>query len=158
MNETLQNHVDHDAREIANWFIIHGLFLNPMQIIKLVYMSHGWMLGLHDRPLFRQRVEAWRYGPVIPDVYHELKIYGNSPVENLITGVVEVNLDDVELDLVQQVNELYGGYSGILLSQITHADGSPWHKIWTMHGKQAIISNELIKDYYKNLAERAKSK
>ena len=154
MNETLQNHVEHDAREIANWFIINGDFLTPLQIIKLVYMSHGWMLGLQDRPLFRQDVEAWKYGPVIPDVYHELKIYGNSPVEKPIKGVVKVNLEDIELDLIQQVNRLYGGFSGIRLSQITHADGSPWHQIWMKHKRSAIIPNELIKDYYRNLAEK----
>lgn len=156
MNETQQNHVYHDAREIANWFIIYGDFLNPMQIIKLVYMSHGWMLGLQNRPLFRQRAVAWRYGPVIPEVYHELKIYGNLPVEEPIEGFVEANLDDVELDLTQQVNYLYGGFSGIRLSQITLVDGSPWQQIWMKHKRNSIIPNQLIKGYYKNLAENAK--
>lgn len=155
MNETLQNQVNHDAREIANWFIIYGDLLNPMQIIKLVYMSHGWMLGLQDRPLFRQNAAAWRYGPTIPDLFHELKIYGNLPVENPIKGVVEQTLDDIEVDIIQQVNELYGGFSGVRLSRITHVDGSPWHQIWTKYKRNAIIPNGVIKEYYRNLAEYA---
>ena len=156
MNETLQNYVDHDAREIVNWFIINGDLLTPMQIIKLVYMSHGWMLGLQDRPLFRQDVKAWRYGPVVPDVYDELKVYGNLPVEEPIKGFGEGNLDEVELDLIEQVNELYSGFSGIRLSRITHVEGSPWHQIWMKQKRKATIPNELIKEYYKNLAKSAK--
>ena len=35
-----------------------GAGLTPMQVLKLVYISHGWMLGLHQRPLFEEDVEA----------------------------------------------------------------------------------------------------
>ena len=38
-----------------------------MQVLKLVYYCHAWMLGLYGRPLIRQPIEAWRYGPVVPE-------------------------------------------------------------------------------------------
>ena len=47
----------------------------PMHMIKLVYLSHGWMLGLRERSLINEAVEAWRYGPVVPSVYHRFKSF-----------------------------------------------------------------------------------
>ena len=70
----------HDARSVANSLIEKsieaGSCLTPLEIIKLVYFCHGWMLGLYRRPLIKQNVQAWRYGPVVADVYHCLKQHG----------------------------------------------------------------------------------
>ena len=56
----------HDARDIANEIIRRGedqgwLFTH-LQVQKLVYYCHAWMLGVHGRPLATQEVTAWRYG------------------------------------------------------------------------------------------------
>ncbi|WP_131993555.1 type II toxin-antitoxin system antitoxin SocA domain-containing protein [Dokdonella fugitiva] len=40
-----------------------------MQLLKLVYLCHAWTLGLLGRPLLREEVQAWRYGPVFPALY-----------------------------------------------------------------------------------------
>ena len=53
-----------DARSVANSLIM-----------KLVYISHGWMLGLYNKSLFKQPVLAWLYGPVVSDIYHGLRKY-----------------------------------------------------------------------------------
>ena len=67
----------HDARAVANRLLQlaeeDGNQLTVMQILKLVYFCHAWTLALYDRPLIEQPIEAWRYGPVIPDVYHSFK-------------------------------------------------------------------------------------
>ena len=48
----------HDARAVANSLIEksqeEGNLLTPLQIIKLVYFCHGWMLALYKRPLIKQ--------------------------------------------------------------------------------------------------------
>ena len=56
----------------------------PLHLVKLVYISHGWVLGFHGIPLIRESVEAWKYGPVIPAVYHRYKPFGGSHI-NLLT-------------------------------------------------------------------------
>ena len=35
---------------------------------------------LRGEGLFGNRIEAWRYGPVIPDLYHATKSYGREPI------------------------------------------------------------------------------
>ena len=36
--------------------------LTPMQLLKLVYIAHGWRLGLYGKPLIRDEIQAWQYG------------------------------------------------------------------------------------------------
>ncbi len=45
-----------------------GISLSPMKLMKLVYIAQGWHLAIKDAVLFGNRIEAWKYGPVIPDL------------------------------------------------------------------------------------------
>lgn len=141
----------HHALAVANALIERSSAkqrpLTPMQVIKLVYICHGWMLGLYHRPLISQPVEAWRYGPVINSVYQELKKYGNSHVTDKIDVATE-EFDNLEDDLINQVLDKYSSLSGIALSKLTHAAGTPWHIIWTERGKNSIIPDDLIEEHY----------
>ncbi len=145
----------HDARTIANSLIERGVeagsYLTPLEIIKLVYFCHGWMLGLYRRPLIEQNVQAWRYGPVVADVYHCLKKHGGDPVANPIQfsrSMPQEDFDEFESDLVRQVYDVYGHLGGITLSRLTHAPGTPWHTVWRSEGKNSTIPNALIQDHY----------
>ena len=70
----------YDPIAVANFFIQKsietGLEVTPMKLLKLVYIAHGWSLGLFGEPLIDEAVVAWTYGPVIPDLYKVLKDYG----------------------------------------------------------------------------------
>lgn len=147
----------HDARAIANVLIRSGLDAgkprDPLQVIKLTYLCHGWMLGLYERALSRQSVEAWRYGPVIPVVYHEVKRYGGKPITTELMDFHE-NFDELEYDLIDQVSKAYVRFSGIELSQLTHAKDTPWYIIWHDRGQNSEIPNDLIRDHFSDLAEQ----
>ena len=147
--------MSHDARSVANKLIEVGVNelepFTPLQIIKLVYICHGWMLGLYEQKLIKQSVYAWRYGPVVPDIYHALK-------QNRMNGVTErlsvksANFNEYESDIIKQVIDVYGNLTGIQLSQITHAEGTPWYQVWTKHGINSRIPNKLIQRHYFELA------
>ncbi|NYZ24121.1 SocA family protein [Azospirillum sp. ROY-1-1-2] len=148
----------HDARDVANQIIrraaMHRRTLTPMQVLKLVYMSQGWMLGLYGRPLFSQSVEAWQYGPVIPDVYHALKGYGSSPVLATINCPQE-HYDPQEIDIINQVVDIYKDWNGIELSNWTHQPGSPWHTTWHINGRNSTIPIDTIQAYFNRLAHES---
>ena len=73
----------HDSNKIANEFLRlakeSGQSLTPMQLLKLVFIAHGWMLGLYGEPLISDDVQAWKYGPVIPDLYQTLLLSKSVP-------------------------------------------------------------------------------
>lgn len=147
-----------DSRTVANRFLTlaqaKGDALTPMQILKLVYMAHGWMLGLVGRPLIKEEVEAWQYGPVIPELYNALRRYKSQPVSALIEGVGS-ELDAQETHIVDQVYQIYGHRSGPALSRLTHQAGSPWAKVYTRGSFGVEIPNDLIEDHYAMLAKRS---
>ncbi len=125
--------------------------VTPMQMLKLVYMCHGWMLGLYGRQLIREDVEAWRYGPVIRELYEKIRNYRSQAITEVLTEEVNV-FDDFEKHIMNQVYLKYGNFSGPALSRLTHLQGSPWDMTYRYHGQNGVISNDLIEDYYSKLA------
>lgn len=128
--------------------------VTPMQLIKLTYIAHGWMLGLTGKVLLDEQVEAWQYGPVIPTLYHAIKHYRSLPVRSLPAPQVEFTA--VERSILDQVVDIYGKFTGIQLSAMTHQPGTPWEISWSRAGKNAAIPNDLIETYYKAKSVRGK--
>ena len=148
----------HDARSVGNELIRRAheaeRDITPMQVLKLVYYCHAWMLGIYGRPLIRQPIEAWRYGPVLPDVYRSLRQCGRDPIPLLIDNVPDEHYDHQERHIIDQVWEQYGPLTGLQLSSLTHAPGTPWHTTWRKWGQNSIIPNTLIERYYRREYER----
>jgi len=126
--------------------------LTPMQVLKLVYLAHGWMLGIHGRPLVSDDIEAWTYGPVIPVLYEAIRRYRSGPVAS-VEGAVPLSLDQAEQDVIAQVCDIYGRRTGMELSQLTHQEGSPWDQVWSILGKSGRMSNDIIEQHYRSLAQ-----
>ena len=141
----------HDARNVANELIRRARAverpITPMQVQKLTYYCHAWMLGIYHRPLLTQSVEAWRLGPVIPDVYYSLRPFGGAPITSEIQ-VRDENYDREEENIIDQVSEKYGKFIGIQLSSMTHASGTPWYQTWHAKGQNAVIPDSLIEEHY----------
>ena len=143
----------HSILQVANKFIALSLEaeqpITPMQVQKLAFISQGFMLALHDRPLIDERFAVWQWGPVNPGLYQYLKQYSEKkPIKQTIPNVKSVDFDDDELNVVKQVWNEYGSLSGFKLSDITHIKGSPWRSV--NRSGAVYIDEDEIKDYYKN--------
>ncbi len=103
-----------------------GVSLTPMQLMKLVYIAHGWSLGLRGIDLFRNRIEAWQYGPVMPDLYHATKQFGRNPIPLHMVGEGPPPVSMEDVDFLTDVFDKYGHLSGPQLSYLTHQSGTPW--------------------------------
>ena len=146
------------AHTVANRFLElareKGMSLTPLQLMKLVYIAHGWMLGLQRRPLITNKIEAWKFGPVIPDLYREVRNYGAAPITAPIRPWHAENqpIDPIEDDMIRQTFNVYGHLDGLNLSALTHQIGTPWANTWRADSWAAEIPNHLIEDHYRQLA------
>ena len=144
------------SKTVANEFVKladeNGESLTPMQLLKLVYIAHGWMLALYNRPLIREEVQAWQYGPVIPILYRAVRRYRSGPVQRIDGVSSDEVLDEDEKSIVQQVYEIYGDLSGPALSRMTHAKDTPWAQVYEPGSFGLVISNDLIEARYESLA------
>lgn len=146
------------AITVANEFIRLGMregkCFTPMQLLKLVYITHGWMLGFFGKPLIDESVEAWKYGPVIPDLYQAVKQYGRNPVQCEIPIRENRSLSEEESSVVNFVYKKYGDLDGIKLSMITHQLGTPWSRIFSHEGWGDVITNDVIREHYTDLCKK----
>ena len=144
---------------VANHILKRNEKFDLLQLIKLCYLSYGWYLTYHDEKLFRERIEAWRYGPVIPELYYSLKHKSRSLPPNCLEGLANDENPEFSNDmkkLVSAVVDYYGRYKGVELSALTHKRGSPWHK--TYKGEKhswPIIPRDVIKAHFDELKIKA---
>lgn len=154
-----------NARAVANYFLDlaskEGRTIDPMGIQKLVYFAHGWNLAMYGRPLISQPVEAWDYGPVIRDLYHDFKRFGNGPIQqpamefNVVPGTMRLQFTKPDLagcapsetlSLLNRVWDVYKPFSSIQLSNMTHAPGSPWKT--ARDQRMSVIPDDIIKQWF----------
>ena len=124
----------------------------PMHVLKLAYISHGFMLGFAENVLLYEPVEAWRYGPVVPSVYHRYKAFGGHPID-IATVDQSASLGDDELFAIESVEDIYRDVSALRLSSLTHQVGTPWHTTVQKYGVGVIIPNNVISRYYEKLLD-----
>lgn len=148
----------YDSITIANHLLARARWnnndaLTPMQVLKLVYIAHGWTLGLLGRPLIRDEVQAWEYGPVIPRLYGAMRHFKSNPVTGPLPGApFAEKIGAGEANIVDQVYDKYGGHSGPALSRLTHLPGSPWDTTYHPGSFGIVIPNDIIEDHYARMA------
>ena len=148
--------MEHDPRSVANELIRRahqdGRPINNQQTLKLAYFCHAWMLAIHHRPLLNTAVEAWEYGPIIPEIYHSLRRHGGERIRRPISldtyGVCEKTYDEQQTNIIDQVSEKYGYLPGRNLSTLANERGSPSHQVWKRWKRPAVIPDPIIEDYY----------
>lgn len=149
----------YSAESAANAFLElarrNGKSLTNMQLQKLVYIAHGYSLAKLGKPLFHNNIHAFEWGPVIPNLYKTLRHYGAGEVKELIpTDAAPIGEDSQEMEIIREVWQDYGDFSGLQLSDLTHRKGTPWSETWRIN-QFGVISDELIAEHYRqDLYER----
>ena len=124
----------------------------PLDLIKLVYLSHGWYLGIYKTPLIEEHVKAWPYGPVVPIVYERFKSYKGNPID-IVPRDNSDQLHPRQRGVIDATLEAYSDYDSWSLSAITHEPGTPWYQVHDQ-GFPQTIPNRIIQQHYAELYEK----
>lgn len=130
---------------------MRGRQLTPLQLMKLVYIAHGFSLVLRDVDLFRERIEAWKYGPVIPDLYHATKHFGRKEIPFNQISDEPPSVDADTRVFLEDVFANYGHLSGYTLSSLTHQKGAPWDQVYVDGVLNIEIPDDIIRDHYEGI-------
>lgn len=120
-----------------------GDLMTNLRLQKLLYFAQGWHLARYGTPLFDAPIEAWDYGPVVPEVYQEYKA-------NRGNGILcDVDMDTSvftpeEYELLLDVAREYAKDSTSALVEMSHAPNVPWSH--TPHA--AVIPQNEIQAYF----------
>lgn len=111
--------------------------LSIMKLLKLLYFAQGYSLALHDEPMFPEPIQAWKHGPVVPEIYRYYSKYGTAPIP-APNSFNEDKYPQSITDLLDLVYAEYGQYSAWRLRNMTHME-PPWREIY-QEGENAVIS------------------
>ncbi len=142
---------------IAKYFLLRGreegIPISLIKLQKLLYFAHGWHLAMFDKPLLSEKVQAWKYGPIIPSLYELYIRFGNEPINTEGLTLNGFRPGEKLINFLDFVWEVYKNYSPTELSTLTHVGESPWEKAIAdnegLAGLNQPIDDELIKDYFR---------
>lgn len=165
-----------DAIAIANYFVDKAnkdtyapYPLTLLRLVKYVYIAYGFSMAILDKIIIDKRfdtVEAWKYGPVIPSVYHSFKHNQNNPItekSSILTSEKDdgtlvflspcIKDEDISM-ILDFVWDRYKDHTTTELINILHKKGTPWDYCYR-EGVNAEIPDEMTKIYYKSIIDNA---
>lgn len=158
-----------DAIAIANYFVDKAnqdtrapYPLTLLRLVKYVYISYGFAMAILDKIIIDKRfdtVQAWKYGPVIPSVYHSFKHNGNDPIKSKSEiaksesedGTLNFFIPEVTDESIKKILDFvwnrYRSLSTSDLITLLHREDTPWAFCYRV-GKNVEIPDEITKAYY----------
>jgi uncharacterized phage-associated protein len=133
--------------DIAAAFVAKLGPIDAMKLQKLLYYAQGWHLAITGRPLFADRIEAWRDGPVVPTAF------GRHRGWRAVTSWPgdPLNLGQDAMQLLDLVCASYGELSGDDLSKLTHSE-EPWLRardgLTEGESSSELISYSAMRSYF----------
>ncbi|SFS77614.1 Panacea domain-containing protein [Paenibacillus sp. BC26] len=128
--------------------------ITHLKLQKLVYYVQAWHTAIKGEPLFAEEIEAWVHGPVCPELYATYKQHGFNEIDPPQT--IQNSLSKSQKELIDEVWQMYGGFSGRTLETLTHKE-DPWinarGSISEHTPSNSTISIDSMGKYYKKLLE-----
>lgn len=132
------------AIDVANYLVERWGSDYPATIHKLnrlVYLAQAEAVATTGEPLFEDRIEAWKCGPVVPAVTRAFGEWGDAAITEPIKHV-EVKSDAARL--IDSVAERYGSLSAFDLVSLVRRPGGAWARVYAP-GREAKITSDAIK-------------
>jgi uncharacterized phage-associated protein len=133
---------------LSNWR------LSNLELQKMLYIAHMVFLGQNNgAPLVDEVFEAWDYGPVIPELYHQVKMFGNAPVKDVFYSANPID-DRPEAALLKDAWQALAPKRAGELVAITHWDHGAWAKHYNKGLRGRRIPNEdILAEYRARMAQ-----
>ncbi|MEC4559031.1 MAG: type II toxin-antitoxin system antitoxin SocA domain-containing protein ['Conium maculatum' witches'-broom phytoplasma] len=106
------------------------------------------------KPLLKEQIQAWIYGPVFPELCAQLKEFTYKPLNSDVVSIGDVTkINATQQQILDDIISLYGDKEANFLSQQTNEEDS-WKNIYYINSdwSKNVIKDEMIKNYFmKNL-------
>lgn len=118
--------------------------ISQLSAQKGIYLAHMIHLGENDgKPLVSEAFQAWEYGPVLPSLYQDLKMFGRKPIKNVF-WLSKAEGGTSEANAIDSVASQIKGISAARLVHITHHPDGAWAKHYAAARNGVVIPNKDI--------------
>lgn len=99
--------------------------ISNLVLQKLLYLIQAYsLIDDNQHPAFSDKIEAWQYGPVVPDAYYGFK-YNLDEIKSVNIS----NLDSTITERVDKIYSTFGSWDPFDLVKLTHSYDS-WINAW----------------------------
>ncbi len=124
--------------------------VSNLRLQKLLYYVQAEFLLEQGVGAFKEEIEAWDFGPVVPEVYHMYKMFGREdivyPLDMFIDSVDKIEQNDRKI--IDDVLNRSKNIPTMELVNMTHQE-EPWIDAYNRGaGSTNIISKEKILEYF----------
>lgn len=135
------------AVDVAKYIINYpDIYVDNLKLQKLMFYAQAISLVINHKPLFQDKIEAWDYGPVIPELYRHYKNYEQQLPRN---KNFKPNLNVNDIKMIDLAIEHYGNMTGSQLITLTHSE-KPWQEAYSA-GRNSEITQESIRNFYSTI-------
>lgn len=149
------------CRHVINYSNDREYGISNLKLQKILYFIQAFFLTSTPGPCFKEKIEAWDFGPVVPKAYREYKQFGSCNIPE-ISYIVDLNPDDIwgstvkkytnnvirndDKKRIDTVVDRFADYSATDLVSITHSQ-APWENAYVPHMNNEITI-DAIKEYF----------
>ena len=155
-----------DSTVLAAYILYKYGPMSHLKLQKLLYLIEGYHLAYFGgSSIINDDFEAWVHGPVSRKIYNELKdksiLYDDicfdlEEGEETPENIMNEQLSTEQIDLVNEVLEMYVSETGLTLEAITHQQ-SPWINarggVAPAEKCTNVIKRSDMKEYFSNLMQ-----
>lgn len=134
------------ARYIIERCNLKNRSISNLKLQKILYFVQAEFLVSRGEPCFVEQIEAWDFGPVVPEVYQVYKVFGSSSIPLIGRTINTHFIAEEDQELIDEIVDECSKYSASALVEITHHQ-DPWIKAYHP-GRNNIISRESIEEYF----------
>ena len=138
------------CRHIINYSNEQNYGISNLKLQKILYFVQAYFLLNSDGkcPCFDEKIEAWDFGPVVPEAYHEFKQYGSGNIpfvksyldyedEHDIWSIRRIAFEDKQISqkdkmMIDAVVDEFSAFSATSLVNLTH-NQDPWTNVYEQH-------------------------
>ena len=152
------------CQHVINYSNEHDYGISNLKLQKILYFiqAYFFITKKDHTPCFDEKIEAWDFGPVVPEAYHEYKQYGSGDIPIIKSFIIfdkdnvwnskRVKFEDTEISdndksLIDKVIDKFADYSATDLVSLTHRQ-SPWIDAYTPYHNNEITIESMI-EYFK---------
>lgn len=134
--------------DVSKYILIKTGAISTMTLEKLSYYCLVWSLVWFNHPIFNNKFQAWKDGPVCKDLF---SLHKGKRIISADSINSEHIFSNSELMVMNSVISIYGRENGEFLSALTHQEEawlSARGKLSPKASSNTIITNEIIKKAY----------
>jgi uncharacterized phage-associated protein len=119
--------------------------ISNLKLQKLLYFVQAEFLVSTGNACFPEEIEAWDFGPVVPEAYHKYKVFGSLNIPAM-GHTMEFEIAEQARRLIDGIVDALAQYPASQLVEITHRQ-RPWKAVYSPYTRN-VISKASIKEFF----------